>query len=815
MILVCFLQMVIGADRADILLDQPPSAVQKDYAPADGCTVSVNPPPFIWVPPKDDLLYLVEIARSSDFLGDDAIRIGDVPISTLALRAPLQAGRWYWRYAIQQEPGKPDFAHAKFSRTRAFKVPEDAPVFPYPDLAAAVANIPKERPRLFFLSSELEGYRARVREGDLKDYPERVAKAYDKYIGVDLVPEPPYVTGKGPERGENYAKIFRATRPPMDRMEQSALAYLLTGESKYGQEAKRRILHFFSWDPEGSTQYWNNDEPAMWVMMRGVRAYDWTADLFSDDERAQVEPVMRIRAGQFYRHLKYKRRFHTNPHESHAGRTIGFLGEAVLAFAHEWPEARQWLDYVLTCYWNVYPAWGREDGGWHEGPGYYTAYMSFVLHFVTPLKKATGIDLMQKPFFQNTPYYLLYTNPPYAKISPFGDGESGGASRGRGAVMHAFSTLLRNPYARWYAEAQGVTADHNALGIVLKDDTLEAKDPAGLPQARYFPGVGLVSLHTALGNAKDDVHFLIHSDPYGPVSHAHADQNAFTLEAFGEALAIASGFYPWYGSNHHSKWSWESKSSNTITYNGGIGQKIRNIESKGAIVAFDHGRDYDYVAADATRAYHGGLKRFIRHVVHVRPGVFVMYDDVAAPEPCALEWRLHTWREMQVDQAAQRVRAAQGDARLDVQFFSPANLAFAQTDQCDPPPERGGKDQYHLVAATPEPVEEARFLTVLMPYKAGDEAALPRVTSNAEEGTHAVTIADAGGIHTVTFRTSTASDGATGQQCHLDVRAEHRTPEGAVDKSVSHRVTEMTRLEKTDTDDAKTPRVVFHVNQSL
>ena len=495
----------------------------------------------------------------------------------------------------------------------------------------------------------------------------------DKFAGEDLVPEPPCPEGTGPERGESQLRIMQTTRPPMDKMETAGLTYLLTADEKYGAEAKRRILYFFSWDPEGSSAYTSYDEPAMWVMMRGVRAYDWTYDLFTDDERAAVEAVMRIRATQFYDHLKLKRRFHTDPYASHSGRTLGFLGEAALCFAHEWPEAEEWLDYVLTIYRNIYPAWGKEDGGWHEGPGYWSAYMNFALHFVVPLRNTAGADLMQKPFFQNTPYYLLYTNPPYAKISPFGDGEHGPSSRAKGALMYQFSSLLHDPYIRWYADAIESGPGDAILGVVLKDDSLQAKSPSELPSSRYFPGVGLVSLHTDLGSADNDIHFLIHSDPYGPISHAHADQNAFTLEAYGEALAIASGYYPWYGSDHHSKWQWESKSSNTITYDGGIGQKKRDPKSKGRIVAFEPGEFADYVQADASAAYQGQLKKFVRHVVHIRPGLFILFDELDAPEPVLYEWRLHALSEMQLRPNEQIVTVRQGEARLDAIFIEPKN----------------------------------------------------------------------------------------------------------------------------------------------
>ena len=37
--------------------------------------------------------------------------------------------------------------------------------------------------------------------------------------------------------------------------------YLLTGDEEIGLEAKRRILHFFAWDPNGSTQLWSRAAP--------------------------------------------------------------------------------------------------------------------------------------------------------------------------------------------------------------------------------------------------------------------------------------------------------------------------------------------------------------------------------------------------------------------------------------------------------------------------------------------------------------------------------------------------------------------------
>ncbi|MDP2899094.1 MAG: DUF4962 domain-containing protein [bacterium] len=707
-------------------LDLEPGALPQPYSPADGSTVATNPPPFVWVPAGRGLTYALQVSSSDDFLSDETRTYRDLDISIHSLPRPLEAGKWFWRYGVQ----KPD-ASIAWSRSRSFAVPEGAHLSPFPDLDKAIASVPRARPRLFFLPGQLAEYRERCTK-DLGDKCRSLCQRCDRHIGRELVPEPPYVKGEGAERGKDYQNIFRTTRPPMDAMEECGLAYLLTGEKKYGLEAKRRILHFFSWDPEGSTSLSHNDEPAMWMMMRGVRAYDWTYELFSPSERENVESVMRVRAAQFYERLHG--RFESNPHDSHAGRILGFLGEASLAFCHEWPEARKWLDYVLQVFWAVYPAWGRDDGGWHEGPSYWSYYMEFVLHFVLPLRKASGVDLMEKPFFRNTPYYKLYTNPPYAKISPFGDGEHSGPSRGMGQLMYQFSALLNDPYIRWYADFMKADAGVGPLGFALEGKAPLAKSPSELPPNRYFPGVGLVSLHTKLGDPENDIHFLFHSDLYGTISHGHADENAFTIEAFGEALAIKSGYYPWYGSDHHRNWSWQTKSSNCITIDGGKGQSPHDPLAKGQIIAFRSWDEYDYVAGDATEAYRGLLTRFHRHVIHVRPGIFVIFDDLAAPEPVKYEWWLHSLSEMELDEKKQTVTVSQGNARLRVLFPLPGHWVFHQTDTFPDPPEWGEKNQWHFRAEWDTEAEVGQFVTILMVYRAGQESGLPEVRFLQPEG---------------------------------------------------------------------------------
>ena len=289
-------------------------------------------------------------------------------------------------------------------------------------------------------------------------------------------------------------------------------------------------------------------------------------------------------------------------------------------------------------------------------------------------------------------------------------------------LMYTYSSLLNDPYIRWYADYMGVGHGKNILGILMKNDDIKGKPPTDLPQSRYFPGVGLVSIHTNFGKPEEDINFLFHSDPYGGVSHGHPDQNAFTIEAFGEALAITSGYYPWYGSDHHRNWQRQTKSSNSITIDGWKGQQ-GVAAAKGKVVIFENRDVYDYILGDATQAYMGLLTRFHRHVIHIRPGVYVIYDDLEAPEPVTFEWWLHALSEMSVNESGKSIIVSEGDSRLKVNFLQSGKLKFDQFSGFPDPPEYRGegrsayKDQWHVTVSTVLKSTKAQFITVLVPFK--------------------------------------------------------------------------------------------------
>jgi len=348
-----------------------------------------------------------------------------------------------------------------------------------------------------------------------------------------------------------------------------------------------------------------------------------------------------------------------------------------------------------------------------------------------------GVPFKEKPFCQNNGWFGLYGVPVGGKMRPFGDSHSGSVGRADGQVLYRWATLYQNPYWRWYAEQYDAGPGSAAGEFGFFDPDLQAKPPTDIPQGRVFPDIGLATMHSDLADPATNVYLLMRSSPYGSVSHSHASQNAFAIGAFGEALAISSGYYQLYGSPHHAQWTWETRAHNSILVNG-EGQVKRSAQSKGQIVRFDTQDEYCYTVGDATEAYGGRLDKFYRRVLFIRPDTFVICDEVEALEPSTYQWLLHARNEMTLNEAAQTVLISSGDARLLTQLLQPADLSFSQMKGFPVAPEREAPDQFHFTADTGEPAESAVFHSVLTAYRDGDSVRVPEAEVLEAEGGAAV-----------------------------------------------------------------------------
>jgi hypothetical protein len=707
-----------------------PAPYQTVPRPAEGETIAANPPCFVYPATPVGPAYVVECSRDAQFPPETTLRLAG-PYLLAVPTQTLPAGEYVWRW----RPGTPADGATEWSAVRRFTVPSGVPEVPFPDVGRLVQRLGTSRPRIGVNAAELQEVRQQARERFGAEGLASVRQTAERLRDKALLPEPAFLPdAKDPKRVEIYQKTFMATRPFMREMVILGENYLLTGDELSGQEAKRRLLHIVGWDPRGSTSLGHNDEPATEVVRYCPTAYDRVYDLLSPAERQRCLDCLLVRLREM-RGLWVARPFEKHPYESHnMGYYLPDLLEASLALVGEAP-VEEMLGYAMLQLWSpFYPPYGGADGGWCEGPSYWGWSTSVFARAYRLVEQTTGVPVQARSNVRNMPYYKLYGNPPYARMSPFGDGQEGAA--GSGDTMAILAAMYQNPYAQWYADWQ--KARLGPLDTWFYGKTaVTAREPYDLPQGRAFFDVGLATMHTVLPDPSANVSVLFRSSPFGSISHAYADQNAFTLDAYGEPLLIASGYYQLYGHPHHREWTWQTKAANSVLVNG-EGQSPRDWNARGRLARFQSTVAADYAVGDAHEAYAGRLERFFRHIVFLRPlhtggaPVIVIRDDLAAPQPATYQFLLHALERMEVAAGTQRVTVGRGAARCRVDVLAPQALAFEQNDRFTQPPFRAAPNQWHLTAGMTAPAATAESLMVIQAYREGAEAEL--LTPRLEPG---------------------------------------------------------------------------------
>lgn len=665
--------------------------------PADGMLIQISPPGLAWLPADEASGYRVEIKNSNGALvyektiGRDPVHLPD---------QVLESGKYTWDVAALDAQGNDSAQRGELS----FTIAEDVPELPWIDPEVLLSRVPAGHPRLLYMKKDLPEIRATLETTRKRSWG-GCLRAADRELDrpAPVYPEYHLIEERTRSRLE-YSRYFGDFRRYINgALMRLSLAYLMTKEAKYADAAKRILLEVTDWptndaDVTSVSARWG-DEPGLSMSRCAHRAYDWLYDALSEEERARVLKMCEERAWQTYRRLD-RHNFLTSPGSSHEGRLIAYLSEMAVVMAGESEGAKTWLDFSLKALTTFYPHWGGHEGGWGAGPPYGLWYNEFYIPAFDALRMTADFDLWKRPFFNNVRYFFFYCTAIRGEIRPFGDSAEGGGPGARGGSGYAsllwyHAHRFNDPYMGWWVDQiRGWGGGYGDLSLMF-EDAVPSKPPTDLPNSRVFNGVGWAGLHSDISKPDDDTFLLLKSSKYGSVSHSHADQNSFAIMKGGKALAIPSGYYgPTYGMPHHSEWTRATKANNCVLVNG-EGQVIRSSKAKGHIAKFEDEKGLSYVLGDATPAYMGKMDKFYRHILFLRPGLFLMLDDLEAPEPAMFQWMLHAFEEMKLDSSVGRIISRRDDAVLDVYLRSPAGIVLSQTDQFDTPYNTGIPEDYH------------------------------------------------------------------------------------------------------------------------
>jgi hypothetical protein len=655
------------ADRQLRQLEQPTAGrLTLKYTPEDGAALTENPPRLTWLPTVDSTdTYVIQIASTPNFSVDSTYEQASIQRNFFTPDKIFAPGIYHWRYAVW------DASAAKlatpWSLARQFSIGVGLAQTPLPLPTKRFADCSLERPRLWLRPGELKVFSADVKlRPDHCGWSQFLSKSVDPWLARPVMTEPkPYPNDK--RTAEVWRKTYIECQEALYAIRHLAIAGKVTSDRATIERAKEWLVAVARWDPSGPTSRVYCDEWAFRIALALAWGYDWLHDELSEAELAEVRSSLLTRTREIAHHCIKHARLDTFPFDSHAVRALSaVLVPACIALFDDAPEVREWFDFTVEFLMTVYSPWGDADGGWAEGPHYWMTGLAYLTDAANLLRKFCHIDLYARPFFQKTGDFPLYTKAPFTRRAAFGDDATMGdpACLKVGGLMRQFAGITGNGVYQWYCDEvrradPGTEMEFYNYGwwdlnfdeLVYAHDFPEVASvsPQGIPRLKWFRGIGWAAIQVAAGNSDRHIQFVTKASPFGSVSHSNADQNAFTLSAFGEDLAIQSGHYIAYNTTMHLNWRRQTLSKNGILING-LGQyagtdKARAIRASGQIEIAEERSDHIYIRGDATAAYaslNPAVTKALRETYFVEDAYFVIVDSVAADSPVTLDWMIHT-----------------------------------------------------------------------------------------------------------------------------------------------------------------------------
>ena len=720
------------------------------FSPADKYVSEQNPPSFTWPYVKNAASYDL-IVCTDENLSDVKYRRNGLENNYYNFEFAFETGiTYYWavRYYIGSSV-------SSWSDARRFRIDPDAHVFTAEDIDTIMNKIPVSHPRVWTTSEKLDEFRSYKYTNDMakRVYDNIVANA-KRYVQSGVIPEEPTEFGS--------PALSQATKMT-GMINTTAFAYLLTGDEEIGDFGVQLVEAVSKWswdDTTGPTSYKQHDQAHRDIAYKSAIAYDWLYDLFQQEKYAEAkESVLYMITERTKKMAVLLDSLRMSPYDSHGWTALGFIGIIGVATHGEIAEADGWLRNVIPLYTAVLPPWSTQDGGWSQGTDYWQYSTNHGAEFMDILALADIVNLYDTAWMQNQYLWTLYAYPA-GSYGSFGDQSNrvkAEAETYTAQSMGRIACFTDNPVAKWLSEQTGGFPAVPLGYYASQNEKIDSTAPVEYPLGHEFRDIGWVVMTNDLVDT-DRIQMSFKSSPFGSYNHSHADQNSFIIQAYGENLAIKSGYYDAYHTTHDNNITRKTFAHNSITINDGDGQAYYTttggsndrFDASGMICQFVNQMSFDSVTGDATAAYMDSpagnttkLDKFVRNMIYVRPDVFIVIDDLDAKgdETASFKWWLNS--EHQMEYSDNSALISEGAARLKADVLYPQNTTAAYYDgfydlSGNYWPANGGagsyigKNEQDRVSFATAACDKTKMVVSMSVYKENEQSKVPETVYSAD-----------------------------------------------------------------------------------
>lgn len=491
-----------------------------------------------------------------------------------------------------------------------------------------------------------------------------------------------------------------------ERLETLSLAYVITQEQDFADLAKEYLLAMTawnSWTDVGSQCDGITCLDTAHITLGVSTAYDILYDLLTAAERTQVETALENK-GLIPLYTDSTSRADNN---IEALRAIA-LGVGATAVLGKLLNANKYLTRA-TNYYTWYMD-SRMTSGNQEGLMYSAYTIDNMMKAIDSISRATGLsEFINHPYLNDfivrwLTYFLAPGGNDWAKFS---DSEYGYNSV---PTLSVINNRLQDGHAGWYLDKTRLETDMFQRFLYFNSEPA-ITEPEDMPASAVLDEIGWAALRS--GWDKDDTLFAFVSNN-SRLGHNHYDQNSFQIGLNRSWIAADPGYQD-YTPGPVNAFTVRMGHSTILVDGQGQSELGGGSLTKGMLSP-----TYDYIKGSAAGAYGSPkLDKFDRHVVYMKPGYFVMFDDLKADMPRTFDWVLYSGdlSEIAVDgQSVPFGQTAQGNnlflsngrAALTAKFLSSGTLPI--TTQLYADAESYG---YHTKVSSGTAAADYRYLTVL------------------------------------------------------------------------------------------------------
>lgn len=341
-----------------------------------------------------------------------------------------------------------------------------------------------------------------------------------------------------------------------------------------------------------------------------------------------------------------------------------------------------------------------EDGGFPEGPDYWSYATRYAVTFLSATKDILGHDFgySQTPGFERTGDFILHLTGPTGLVFNFGDSEP----IPNRAALAWLGERYHRPVDAWF-DHQLSPGSRIALDLVWRaSDEGENPTLAEAHEEHLFESTGVATFRSAW--QKPDALFagLKGGDSGG--HHTHLDLGTFVLEGMGVRWAVELGpdnynLPGYFGDKRWTYYRAATAGQNTLMFDG-------QNQVPGAIApltVFRQTPKASLAVVDIGRAYGVPAQSVRRGLALLNDRSFLIQDEIGADKPDAVTWGMHTHAKVELDDTdPSTMLLSQHGRTLGARIVSPPGARFETVTAYQPPPQNPNKGVTKIVINMPE-----------------------------------------------------------------------------------------------------------------